>query len=171
LVQKEGGFGRPFRLPSQSRFTYTRLMQRSRSVLLFLLACAPAQAAIYKYVDADGNVTLTDRYRPGAIKLLDTDTPARPTTISTPRQNNRSAKPSPAGFPRVDSTTQRQRDDIRRSVLQEERSKEMKGLETAQATLDTPVKRPQDELDRLNASIARHKKNIEMLDKELARLK
>lgn len=146
-------------------------MRTPLSVLLLLVACAPAQAAIYKYVDADGNVTLTDKYRPGAIKLLDTEPPAPPTTVSTPRKSHRPTKASPAGFPKVDSATQRQRDDIRRSVLMEERSKEMKGLESAQTTLDLPAKRAQDELDRLNASISRHKKNIEMLDKELARLK
>lgn len=144
-------------------------MRHIRLALIALIACAPAQAAIYKYVDADGNVTFSDKYRRGAVKL-DYNSNS-PVTISTPRSSRSVSQPSPANFPRVDSSTQRQRDDIRRTLLLEERDKEVKGLESARTTLNTPTKRSPSELDRLSENVRRHQKNIEMLDKELARIK
>lgn len=149
----------------------------SRSCLHFPLtvllwaAGLPAHAAIYKYVDAEGNVTFTDKYRPGATKLVDTG--ASPVSVATPRSRAKSAsQASPAGFPRVDASTQRKRDDVRRSILLEELATEEKNLATAHAALANAGKQKSaTDIARLTEGVRLHEKNIEMLDKELARIR
>jgi hypothetical protein len=148
------------------------LKPRLISSIAFILAtlATTSQAAIYKYVDSDGNVTFTDKNRPGAIKLA--DTPNEPASVSTSRRRGKSSyNPSPASFPRVDAATQTKRDDVRRTLLEEERSKEQKNLATAKATQASSGKRPAAEQEKLAETVRLHEKNIEMLDKELARIK
>lgn len=145
----------------------------SKALPALLLACLalPAQGAIYKYVDGDGNVTFTDRYRPGAVKLV--DSPSEPATAAepAPRKRGGRASPSPASFPKVDQQTQGKRDDIRRTLLLEERGNEEKSLAAARAALADGKARTAAEQARLIESQQLHTKNIEMLDKELARFK
>ena len=139
---------------------------------LFALVAAglamPAQAAIYKYVDAEGNITFTDRYRPGATKLVDTPGDA---STAAPRKSRRHASPSPANFPKVDRQTQSRRDDVRRTLLLEERGNEEKALAGTLANLASGKPRTGAEQTRLLENRRLHEKNIEMLDKELARIK
>ena len=93
-------------------------------------------------------------------------TPSVPPTAVTP------------GLPRVDSTTQKNRDDLRRRVLQEELAAEEKLLaETrtayangAPAPLPEEKAQPQrysERIARLREAVLRHEKNIEMLRREL----
>lgn len=145
-------------------------MSKALPALLLVCLALPAQAAIYKYVDAEGNITFTDRYRPGAVKLV--DSAEGPTTpVTTPRKRGSRAGPSPADFPRVDSQTQRKRDDVRRTLLTEERNNEENALAALRATLANGKPRSATEQTKLTESRRLHEKNIEMLDKELARLK
>lgn len=138
--------------------------------LLALILSVPAQAAIYKYVDAEGNITFTDRYRPGAVKLVDTQN--EPAAATSPRKRNGGrVSSSPANFPKVDSGTQRKRDDVRRSLLLEERNAEQSALTAVLSALGDGKKRAASEQTRLKESQRLHEKNIEMLDKELARIK
>lgn len=135
-----------------------------------LLSGQPAWAVIYKYVDAEGNVTFTDKYRPGAKRL--TEGNGGPVTrVETPRRAPRASasKASPADFPRVDPTTQRKRDDVRRTILLEERATEARNLAAAQTAAGKAL--PPAEQARVAESIRLHEKNLELLDKELARLK
>jgi hypothetical protein len=88
--------------------------------------------------------------------------------------------PSPSGFPKVDATTQKGRDDIRRKVLNEELIAEQKLLEEAragyshgapEATVEeqnVPQKYA-ERVARLRQAVSLHEKNIEALKKELAR--
>lgn len=148
------------------------MLRFSLALFSALLLSAPAQAAIYKIIDADGNVTFTDQFRPGATKLA--DTPEGPATAGKPnttRGKRHVDTASPRSFPKVDPLVQRQRDDIRRVLLLEERGKEEKSLAADQANLNTPAKRSPSDLAKLNTSIKRHQKNIEMLDLELGRIK
>jgi len=150
-------------------------MLKSRAALTaaFILSilATPCQAAFYKIVDRDGNVTYTDKYRPGAIKFADA-APGGPVTITLSRQHGRpSYKASPANFPKVDAATQHKRDDVRRTLLEEERRNEQRSLASARATLATAAKRPTVEQQKLAENVRLHEKNIEMLDKELARIK
>jgi len=140
------------------------------AALVLAVLSAPGHAAIYKYIDSDGNVTFTDKYRPGAIKFA--DSPDEPSTIIIKGHHKSSTRtPSPANFPKVDSATQRKRDDVRRTLLEEERSKEEQSLAAARATQAGAGKRPLAEQEKVAENIRLHEKNIEMLDKELARIK
>jgi hypothetical protein len=86
---------------------------------------------------------------------------------------------SPAGFPKVDTATQKGRDAVRRKVLTDELAVEEKLLVEAkgeygngappptQEEKDVP-KKYADRLAKLRQTIALHEKNIEALKKELA---
>lgn len=143
---------------------------RNALFICLALLVSPAQAAIYKYVDGEGNITFTDRYRPGAVKLVDTPDSGSPTSSSDKPRKRASANPSPANFPKVDKQTQSKRDDVRRSLLLEERKNEETALAGVLSAL-TGGKRSAAESARLQESRRLHEKNIEMLDKELARIK
>jgi hypothetical protein len=86
---------------------------------------------------------------------------------------------SPSGFPKVDATTQKGRDDIRRKVLNEELVAEQKLLEEARAAYGNGAppqtveeqNAPQkyvERVARLRQAVSLHEKNIEALNKELA---
>jgi len=86
---------------------------------------------------------------------------------------------SPSGFPKVDATTQKGRDDIRRKVLNEELVAEQKLLEDARAAYGNGAPPPTideanvpqkyaERIARLRQAVSLHEKNIEALKKELA---
>ena len=90
--------------------------------------------------------------------------------------------PTPAGFPKVDSETQRTRDDMRRKVLTDELSAEEKLLLEARALYANGAPVPlaeeqsnaakyQERIARLRQSMQLHERNIEALKKELASTK
>lgn len=137
--------------------------------LLLLTLSGSSQSAIYKYVDADGNTTFSDKNQPGAVKFA--DDPAVTVTVTGKRRNKIIHNTSPANFPKVDASTQHMRDDIRRTLLEEERSKEQKNLTAANNARSSTGKKTSAEQDKLAENIRLHEKNIEMLDKELARIK
>jgi hypothetical protein len=87
--------------------------------------------------------------------------------------------PSPSGFPKVDATTQKGRDDVRRKVLNEELVAEQKLLEDARGAYSNGAPPPTGEeqnvpqkyaerVARLRQAVSLHEKNIEALKKELA---
>jgi hypothetical protein len=138
--------------------------------------CAPsAQAEIYKYVDKDGHVTYSNVPIKGAKKItLD--------PINTvPASRARSEASSPSDFPKVDSDTQRRRDDTRRKVLEDELAAERKMLEEAKKALAEQEavrlgneRNYQKFLDRVQPykdTVTLHEKNIDALQKEIANLK
>jgi hypothetical protein len=86
---------------------------------------------------------------------------------------------SPSGFPKVDASTQKGRDDIRRKVLNEELVAEQKLLEEARAAYGNGAppatadeqnvpQRYAERVARLRQAVGLHEKNIEALKKELA---
>lgn len=111
-----------------------------------------AHGEIYKQVDANGRVTYSNVPMKGATRLnlepINTVPAGRPKTTVL----------SPAGFPKVDSDTQRKRDDTRRKILEDELSTEEKMLADARKSSS------KDETEL-------HEKNVEALKKELANLK
>jgi hypothetical protein len=105
-----------------------------------------------------------------------------------PNNNNNASTPAPppapsnppvtTSLPRVDSATQKGRDDLRRRVLQDELAAEEKLLiesraayaNGAPAALPEEREQPQryaERIARLRDSVLRHEKNIEMLRREL----
>jgi len=143
-----------------------------RGVLALMALSGPAHADIYKYVDAHGNVTFTDKPRPGAVRIVVDPTPERPAAspgeAAAPRRSS-ARQPSPAGFPRVDPATQGKRDSVRQQLLEEELSSEQALLSGARAAMAKATQA--DERRRLDESIRRHEKNIELIHKELARIR
>ena len=146
------------------------------------LGALPARADICKYADADGNVHYTNVAPERGWKKLGCtvggDATVRPSAPAT----GRSTGPSPAGFPRVDTQTQKSRDDTRRKVLAEELASEEGLLKEARAAYadGAPVPLPEEKADaekyrariaRLRQAVALHQKNIEALKKELAAVK
>ena len=103
--------------------------------------------------------------------------PAPPPPAATPR-GSRVTTPSPAGFPKVDSATQKGRDDIRRKVLGDELASEEKLLAEARVAYadgaPPPLPEERASADKYRARIARlrqaitvHERNIEALRKEI----
>ena len=89
--------------------------------------------------------------------------------------------PSPANFPRVDSSTQRERDDVRKRVLTEELATEVKmmveselmlkqgSIPLAGETATSP--KYLDRVAKLKQAVDTHTKNIQALNKELERVR
>ncbi|TCS71321.1 uncharacterized protein DUF4124 [Sulfuritortus calidifontis] len=125
---------------------------------LLCLACTTTvHAEIYKYVDESGHVTYSNTPQPGS-KPLDMD--GRPAKAKT-------KAPSPYYFPRVDKATQQQRDSMRRQLLLDELQQEQRNLAVARAA----QRQPGADAGKAAETVRLHEKNIEMLNKELARIK
>lgn len=149
----------------------------SRLAFVLLLAClaSPAGAVTYKCtLGPDDPPLYTDNTKRGRCVRLAED-PGVATQISLPQSATTKRKaasgPSPADFPKVDKATQTQRDDKRRSLLEEERQHEEIALASVRAQIDARKTRTPQEHSRLQESLRLHQRNIEMLDKELSRIK
>ena len=150
------------------------------SFLLSLIVVLPAQAEIYKYVDENGQVTFTDVYKKGAARI---DLPGTPTRLPEPVKAPRRASynPTPADFPRIDPGTQKNRDDIRRQVLQDEINGERRSAHEARRQLQVgerllPGERDTDatylsRIKRLQSTVQQHEQNVSSIQRELANLK
>src|SRR4029078_1934559 len=89
--------------------------------------------------------------------------------------------PTPASFPRVDSSTQRERDDVRKRVLTEELATEVRMMAESDLLLkqgstpmpDETVTSPKyiDRVAKLKQAVDNHSKNIQALNKELERVR
>jgi hypothetical protein len=155
------------------------------SVLLFpllLILASQAQAKIYMYVDADGRKGATDRREaipPGAkiTSVIDLGDGAPAPGKSSGGGKSAVKTPSPANFPRIDSQTQRKRDDVRRAILEEELASERKNLEEARHRLamgekplageNTGSPGYQARVKPLRAALQNHERNIAAIQKEL----
>lgn len=139
----------------------------------FLLAL-PAQAEIYKHVDENGRVTYTNQPMKGAKKV------DLPELSTIPGQKSQQANAT-SSFPKVDGKTQKDRDDMRRRILEDELRAEERALSESQAALqEGEATRLGDErnyqkyLDRvqgLKDTVAQHEKNVEAIRRELAAVK
>ncbi|HEY3325786.1 MAG TPA: DUF4124 domain-containing protein [Novimethylophilus sp.] len=165
--------------------------------LAFLLA-VPAAADTCKYEDAEGRIVYTNIPLKGAKKLSCFGFDGSPKQAGGGRENRmpRAGQPTPADFPRVDANTQKQRDDTRRKILEEELLGEQKALEQAKKayaegeadpeTFKTTIAgkdgKPQtvtrrnmaafeEKMKQLQDNVNLHEKNIQMLQKELAGIK
>lgn len=144
-----------------------------------LLAWLPAQADVWKCVDAEGKVAYTNTKPAGkGCKLLSQD---QPVSTVTPHRPRAAATPTPGNFPRVDSNTQKERDLSRRQILEKELAQEQGQLDKAQKELaDQEAIRIGDErnyqkvLDRLKPfqdRVAEHQRNVEAIRNEITKLR
>ena len=148
---------------------------------LFALLCiCPllAHADIYKSVDEDGHVTYSSTPLKGGKRIY-----LQPLSTMVPPANVQ----SPNNFPRVDSETQRGRDDTRRKILQDELNSEEKQLAAAQQNLKDGEANPEvfkgadgrtyrnvakynEKIKRLNDQVDLHQQNVDALKVELSKL-
>lgn len=167
-------------LPEHMFSTTLPAMKNRLLILCASILLSPmAWAEIYKNVDANGHITYSNVPSKGA-KKLDLEPPANTGFDSKPRTRT----PTPSDFPRVDKQTQVQRDQKRRKILEDELTTEKKVLEDAkkayaesQANAEffraNNLKEPgniikfDENLKRQEAEVEAHKKNVELLQKEL----
>jgi hypothetical protein len=154
----------------------TTLIHRAlRTVALLaagLLPWSQVQATVYKCVDDHGRVEFTDANKRGC-KPLDLpgfiaapplrQGPARQAGAQSAPRASAPAAVSPAGFPRVDASEQRARDDDRRGILNEELRNEQKKL------ADLKVARTGG--PELRDDVARTERNIDALKREIANIR
>jgi hypothetical protein len=150
---------------------------RLPAALLALLAAPLAYGQTCKYVDNEGRVIYSNVPVKNARKVMCFEPVKPPAQSAQPAPANTEAAPRP----KVDTTTQRQRDDERRGILESELAAEQQRLEEAKRALaEQEATRLGDErnyqrvLDRLKPyqeAVAQHEKNITSLRQELANLR
>ena len=162
-------------------------------VLVLLLVTSFSAAipgeTIYRYLDSGGGVTYTNI--PHSLPSKGVEKINVPIPPPLPNQNEPKlpgapmvkAKPAqPANFPKVDSQTQKKRDQSRRQILDDELKAEMKSLDEAKTALreseavklslaDKNHQKYIERLQELKEKATLHENNIEALKKEIATLK
>jgi Domain of unknown function (DUF4124) len=146
--------------------------------LVALLSGGAAQADIYKCVDAGGRTTYKNEKPAVSEKGCTLMTRDAPVT-SVPAQKRAATSATPADFPKVDGNTQRDRDNDRRKILEQELASEQKALAAAEKALaEGEAERRGDErnyaryLERvagLRDVVKQHQSNIDKLRAELAK--
>jgi hypothetical protein len=165
-------------------------------VLMFLAAAgARAQTTVYKCTDAEGRVMYTDSATQKGCKAIDIQgaisQPARgaaPNPASAPAPSGamrqgagRPPAASPANFPKVEGYVQRQRDDDRRDILNDELRNEEKKLadlrrefnngEPERQGNEKNYAKYQERVERLRGDIGRSEKNVEALKREIGNIR
>lgn len=151
-------------------------MNLRRTPYLLMLVAGLAQAdTLYKCTDSTGATTYTNQKTPGkTCTVLSQDKPV--TTFQAPK-----TRPTPEGFPRVSSETQKNRDGGRRKILEEEMRTEQQKLDDAKKALaeqegvrEGGEKNYQRVLDRLKPfqdEVQLHERNVDALQKEIDNLR
>jgi len=150
-------------------------------VALALALSAPARADTFKCMDANGRATYTNMKEETKGKNCTVVMREISVVPAAPAPRAGAATSSPAGFPKVDPATQKNRDGARRRILEEELSGEEKALAQAQAELteqegirtgdEKNYQRVLDRLQKYKDEVERHHKNVEALKKELSNAK
>lgn len=148
--------------------------------LLLALAAFPAAADIWECVDESGNKRFTNvKSEAKGCKLLNVS----PTnTVSPPPVKPGSKTASrPPDFPKVDGNTQKQRDNDRRRILDQELASEQKLLDQARKELaeqesmrlgsERNYQRVLDRLEPFKKKVKLHEDNVANLKRELAGIK
>jgi len=152
---------------------------------------ARADSIVYKCVDKNGRVEFTDINKsgckpldlPGYIPAPPQAARPNPAPAASMRQGapRPSAAPAPANFPRVDTSTQRARDDDRREILNEELRAEEKKLadlrrdfnngEPERQGNEKNYAKYQERVANMRDDIGRAEKNVEALRREIANIR
>ena len=160
------------------------------TLLLASLLCSPlAIADIYKCVDEAGHVTYTNNKPTGrGCNTLSRDQavssvpgPSVPSRTASVPSLQGGASSAGTGFPRVDPSTQKARDNDRRRILEDELTAEQKSLDAARKELEEQEavrygneRNYQKVLDRLQPykdKVQLHERNIEALRREISNLR
>ncbi len=151
------------------------------AVPLVIVLALPARADTFKCMDAKGRATYTNMKE--EIRGKNCTVVMREISVVPAVPAARAARqaPSPAGFPKVDPATQRNRDDTRRRILEEELGGEESALAQARAELtrqesirtgdEKNYQRVLDRLQKYKDEVERHEKNVAALKRELGNAK
>lgn len=152
-------------------------------ILLPALTAPQAAADIWECVDDSGNKRFTNiQSEAKGCKLLAV---SAPNVVAPPAKSSAKAPakaaPRPADFPRVDGDTQKQRDNDRRRILDQELSNEQKLLDQARKELaeqesmrlgsERNYQRVLDRLEPYKKKVKLHEDNVANLRRELAGIK
>lgn len=156
------------------------MLKRPMTIGLLALAALPAQAEIFKCTDAAGHVTYSNVSSKGCVRMNLDPISTMPAAKPAPRA------PTPAGFPRVEESTQKARDTDRRKILEQELAAEQKQLEEAKKKL-TEAEEPQptdrnaggginqakldERVKPLRDQVQLHERNLEAIRKEIQNLR
>jgi hypothetical protein len=152
---------------------------RALLILLFpLLAAAPALAETCKYVDNEGRIIYSNVPIKRARKVTCFQAPAPPPEPVVQRPAVPPTSATNTERPRVESGTQRKRDQDRRTILEDELAREQKALDDARKALaqqetqrdgdERNYSRVQERLKPFQEAVATHEKNIAAIKQELA---
>jgi hypothetical protein len=149
------------------------------AALAFVLA-APARGDTFKCIDTNGRATYTNMKEETTGKNCSVVMREISVVPASPARGA-ATNPTPAGFPKVDPATQKNRDGARRRILEDELSGEEKALAQAKTELteqesirngdEKNYQRVLDRLQKYKDEIDRHEKNVEALKKELSNAK
>lgn len=167
----------------------THTVFRRSAALVFaglaLQFCLPAQAQLYRCVDANGRPLYTDN-KVGKCEVIDTGhsaPPAASAPIPAPRGAASSNPPAsaPSNFPRVDNAQQRARDEERREILGDELRAEEKKLadlkrefnngEPERQGNERNYAKYQERVASMRDEINRTERNIEALRREIGNIR
>ncbi len=154
-------------------------------VLLLLASVAPAvHAEIYECVDPSGSRRFTNiKAEAKGCKLLNVSPvntmPGPPRPISGPAAKQQGkATPTPSSFPKVEADLQRQRDQDRRRILDNELSNEEKLLAQARKELaeqeavrlgsERNYQKVLDRLEPYRKKVKLHEDNVASLKREMS---
>jgi hypothetical protein len=152
-----------------------------RSLLAVLIVwpfAAAAMAETCKYVDSEGRIIYSNVPVKRARKVTCFQAPAPPPQPRGAAVPGPSTASNDAGRPRVEPNTQRQRDEDRRKILEDELAREQKALDDANKALaeqqtqrsgdERNYSRVQERLKPFQEAVATHEKNIASIKQELA---
>jgi hypothetical protein len=149
--------------------------------LLFALPAVPSLAETCKYLDKDGRTIYSNVPIKNARKIACFQPPP-PVAAETPAPAPPVTQPVPdAGKTRIDSQTQRKRDDERRQILEEELAREQNSLSDARRALseqeatrlgdERNYQRVQERLKPYQEAVEAHERNIASIKREMANLR
>jgi hypothetical protein len=148
--------------------------------LLLVVAASPARADIWECMDASGNKRFTNiKAEAKGCKLL---VVAPLNTVPSGKAPQARSAPAPSktpeNFPKVDNETQKQRDNDRRRILDQELANEQKLLDQARKELNDQesqrlgsernYQRVLERLEPYKKKVKLHEDNIANLKRELA---
>lgn len=142
-----------------------------------LLLTASAQAGVlYKCTEDSGRITYTNAkagYRNCTVVSRDNSPASSSSSAVAPAKPRAASNPTPADFPRVSNDAQKGRDTDRRRILEQELASEQKNLDDARKSLadQEAARAPVDRQQPLRDRVALHTRNLEALQREIAKLK
>ena len=160
--------------------------------IALLLASSLRAETIYRYLDDGGGVTYTNipsKLPRKGVEKINVMIPPTPTAPGVPGDVRLPSAPvvkvkpsSPINFPKVDSQTQRKRDQSRKQILDDELQAEVNSLDASRKALaegesvkivaaDKNHQKYVERLQALKETVSLHERNVDALKKEIAGMK